>query len=54
MGHRKLLNLTNCYRRSGGGGGGRGEGMLTGLVIPFRGEVIICVAVLKTEKIIHV
>lgn len=24
MGHRKLLNLTNCYRRSGGGGGGRG------------------------------
>ena len=34
--------------------GGRGKGMLTGLVIPFRGEVIVYVAVLKTEKTIHV
>lgn len=38
----------------GGERGEEGEGMLTGLVIPFRGEVIICVAVLKTEKTIHV
>ena len=41
----------------GGGEGEKGEGgkgRLTGLVIPFRGEVIICVAVLKTEKTIHV
>lgn len=38
----------------GRGEGGGGEGMLTGLVIPFRGEVIIGVAVLKTEKTIHV